>query len=190
MSKRLSQVLRHAPSSVGITLDQGGWVKVDVLLAALANHGVRLSRIELEEIVQNSDKQRFAFDPTGTRIRASQGHSQPVDLGYAPQPPPSVLFHGTPVRNVEAIMAQGLRPRGRHAVHLSDDEDTARAVGRRRGKCVVLRVDAQAMAAGGAVFTRSPNGVWLVAEVPPEYLSAAQPDRRRSGGARPPTGGR
>jgi putative RNA 2'-phosphotransferase len=56
-------------------------------------------------------------------------------------------------------------------VHLSADAATARAVGGRRGRPVVLRVDAAAMAADGHRFTRSANGVWLVDAVPPGYLS-------------------
>jgi putative RNA 2'-phosphotransferase len=99
----------------------------------------------------------------------------PVALGYPAQPPPAVLFHGTPVRNLPAIRTEGLRPGRRHAVHLSPDEATARAVGERRGRAAVLGVDAAGLAATGAVFTRSANGVWLVDAVPPAYLSVVGP---------------
>jgi len=167
-SKRLSYVLRHAPDSVGLTLDEHGWVDVDDLLAAL-----RLTRAELDDVVARNDKQRFAVDGTGTRIRASQGHSVAVDLGYAPATPPAELFHGTADRFLASIRAEGLRPGNRHAVHLSPDTGTARRVGARRGRPVVLRVDAAAMARDGVAFTRSANGVWLVDAVPPRYLSEA-----------------
>ena len=163
-------MLRHAPERVGLTLDAAGWVRVDDLLQGLSRHGLRLTREQLEHVVATNDKQRFALDETGTRVRASQGHSVPVELGYAATAPPAVLFHGTPTRNVDAILVQGLRPGGRHAVHLSRDAATASRVGARRGAHVVLRVDAAAMAAAGAVFTRSQNGVWLVDAVPPENL--------------------
>jgi putative RNA 2'-phosphotransferase len=56
-------------------------------------------------------------------------------------------------------------------VHLSADVATARLVGGRRGRPVVLRVDAGGMHADGAVFSRSANGVWLVAAVPLRYLT-------------------
>ena len=164
-SKRLSYVLRHRPDSVGLTLDDAGWVDVAELLAAL-----RLTRDELEEVVARNDKQRFALDDTGTRIRASQGHSVPVDLGYAAAVPPDVLFHGTVERFLAAILAEGLRPGNRHAVHLSGDVQTARRVGARRGAPLVLRVDAAAMVAGGSTFSRSTNGVWLVDAVPAQHL--------------------
>jgi putative RNA 2'-phosphotransferase len=166
LSKRLSYVLRHAPGSVGLTLDDAGWVDVDDLLAALY-----LTRAELEDVVAGNDKQRFAFDAAGTRIRASQGHSVPVDLRYTAEAPPAELFHGTVERFLPAILAEGLRPGNRHAVHLSPDVQTARTVGARRGRPVVLRVDAAALAAEGARFTRSANGVWLVDAVPPRHLT-------------------
>jgi putative RNA 2'-phosphotransferase len=170
-SKKLSYVLRHRPDSVGLVLDAAGWVDVDELLRALAGTGSPLTREQLERVVATNDKQRFAFDATGARLRASQGHSVPVDLGYAPARPPDVLFHGTPVRTVDVVLREGLRPQGRHAVHLSADIATASAVGRRRGRFTVLRVDAAGVAAAGAVFTRSANRVWLVDAVPPQHLT-------------------
>jgi putative RNA 2'-phosphotransferase len=41
ISKSLSYVLRHRPDSVGIELQEGGWVDVDVLLGALGREGKR-----------------------------------------------------------------------------------------------------------------------------------------------------
>ncbi|MCW2743151.1 MAG: putative 2-phosphotransferase [Blastococcus sp.] len=174
VSKRLSFVLRHRPDSVGLALDAAGWADVDELLAALSAHGPPLTRAELEAVVATNDKTRFAFDATGRRIRASQGHSVPVDLGYDVAAPPAELFHGTVGRFLPAILAEGLRPGRRHAVHLSPDVATARTVGGRRGEAVVLRVDAGAMAADGIAFSRSANGVWLVDAVPPRYLAVVQ----------------
>jgi putative RNA 2'-phosphotransferase len=166
VSKRLSYVLRHHPESAGLTLDAAGWADVDALVAAL-----RLTRAELEHVVATNDKRRFAFDETGDRIRASQGHSRPVELGYPAQQPPDVLFHGTVERFLAAILAEGLGPGRRHAVHLSADVATARVVGARRGRPVVLRVDAAAMAREGHTFARSDNDIWLVDTVPPRYLA-------------------
>jgi putative RNA 2'-phosphotransferase len=176
VSKRLSYVLRHRPGSVGLVLDDAGWVDVDALLGALARTGLPLTRDELEHVVATNDKRRFALDPTGTRIRASQGHSVPVDLGYAAEPPPDVLFHGTALRSLPAVLREGLRPGRRHAVHLSPDEATAWTVGRRRGAAAVLQVDAAALAGEGAVFTRSANGVWLVDAVPARHLAVVGRD--------------
>lgn len=171
VSRRLSDVLRHRPDSVGISLDTGGWADVSELLAALSNNGLRLTRAELDEVVQTSEKQRFAVDSTGTRIRANQGHSVPVDLQLQPVEPPPMLYHGTTERFLDAIAREGLTPQGRHHVHLSPDVETARRVGSRRGSPVVLLVDAARIAAEGTPFYRSANGIWLVDAVAPEFLS-------------------
>jgi len=169
-SKTLSLLLRHDPGRFGVTLDQEGWIDIAVLLTALADNGSPISDEQLTRIVQLSDKQRFAFDESGSRIRANQGHSVKVDLRLTPTRPPDTLFHGTPSRNLESIAQDGLRSGQRHAVHLSSDVETAHRVGARRGSHVVLVVDAASMHADGHEFTVSANGVWLVAAVPARYL--------------------
>ena len=165
LSKRLSYVLRHNPASVGLSLGPGGWVDIDDLLAALGRHGRPVSRAQLDRVVADNDKQRFAVD--AGRIRAQQGHSVPVDLELQQAQPPPVLFHGTPRRNLPSILAQGLHRGARHHVHLSPDVQTAGRVGGRRGDAVVLAVDTAAV---DGVFYRSGNGVWLTDAVPPAAL--------------------
>ncbi|WP_251862806.1 RNA 2'-phosphotransferase [Achromobacter sp. Marseille-Q4962] len=171
-SKFLSYVLRHEPQAIGIELDTEGWTDIDTLIARAAAAGKPLTRALLDEVVSTSEKKRFTVSEDGRRIRAAQGHSSAaVAIAYEPRIPPDVLFHGTATRNLESILAQGLRPGERHHVHLSADTATARAVGMRYGKPVVLRVDARAMHAQGHAFYRADNGVWLVAHVPPAFLA-------------------
>jgi putative RNA 2'-phosphotransferase len=170
MSKFVSKVLRHAPESVGLRLDEAGWVDVDELLAAAARAGVALDRPTLERVVVENDKKRFALSADGLRIRASQGHSVAVELGLTPVEPPEVLFHGTADCNLDAIRAQGLIPGRRTHVHLSANEATAVNVGRRHGRPVVLVVQAGEMHRAGHPFFRSDNGVWLTAAVPPAHI--------------------
>ena len=172
VSKLLSLALRHEPSALGLAVDAGGWADVSELLDGLRAHGHDLAVADLRSIVTGSDKQRFAISDDGIRIRANQGHSIAVDLGLQPVIPPSVLFHGTGAQNVASILRIGLESRGRNHVHLSGDEDTARKVGMRHGKPVVLAIRAAQMHENGTVFYRSANGVWLVESVPPEYISA------------------
>ena len=171
MSRRLSLHLRHAPEQIGITLSEDGWVDVADLLAALRRHGLPLTREQLDELVATNDKQRFAYDEAGGRIRASQGHSVSVELDLPLMQPPDELFHGTVERSLAAILEFGLLPMKRHAVHLSTNLATATTAGARRGPPRVLRVDARAMADDGYGFRVSANGVWLTAKVPATYLS-------------------
>ncbi|HWG24527.1 RNA 2'-phosphotransferase [Actinospica sp.] len=174
-SKFLSGVLRHNPGKIGIELDAAGWVDVDVLLAALKRRGRRIGRARLDFVVEHNNKKRFEYDESGTRIRASQGHSVPVELGYEPTVPPETLYHGTATRSLDSIFAEGLVPGSRHHVHLSMDVETATKVGSRHGKPAVLRVAAARMHADGQVFFRSTNGVWLTEHVAPDYLTPASP---------------
>ena len=170
LSRTLAYVLRHRPDSIGLRLDAAGWASVDALLARLAASGTPVDRAALEALVATNDKRRFAFDDSGTRIRASQGHSLDIDLGYVEREPPPTLFHGTATRFLRSIERSGLLPQARHHVHLSADETTARTVGARHGMPVVLVVDARRMHADGLAFSLSDNGVWLTAAVPPRYL--------------------
>ncbi|UOQ70889.1 RNA 2'-phosphotransferase [Hymenobacter cellulosilyticus] len=117
------QIPKPAPAApaqdLGITLAEGGWVGVEDLLAGCARRGVPITPAQLQEVVTGNDKQRFAFDESGTRIRAQQGHSVPVDLQLPPATPPAVLFHGTVAAALPAIYREGLQKLKRHHVHLS-----------------------------------------------------------------------
>ncbi len=177
-SKFLSLILRHRPEKIGLTLDAQGWASVDELLERLAQRNFPLDRAGLKQVVAENDKQRFAFNPDRKRIRASQGHSLPVDLGLPPSTPPDALYHGTATRYRESILREGLLPGNRQHVHLSKDIPTALAVGRRHGRPLVFEVAAARMHADGLLFYLSDNGVWLAAAVPPQYLTLVQEETR------------
>jgi putative RNA 2'-phosphotransferase len=170
ISKLLSFVLRHRPESVGLHLDKGGWVDLDVLVAALVARDQSITRSVVVEVVRTSGKQRFALSPDGTRIRASHGHSKAVALAYEPASPPDILFHGTVARSLPGIRRDGLTPRRRQYVHLARSAGEAAAVGVRRGAPVVLEVRAADMAAAGHVFLCAPNEIWLTDAVPPAFI--------------------
>jgi len=174
ISKYLSYVLRHAPETAGLELDPGGWAPIADVIAGAEGP---LTEDQIRSVVASSDKQRFSISEDGLRIRANQGHSVPVDLGLIPQTPPDRLYHGTVEKFLAAILEQGLLKGQRHHVHLSADLETAMAVGARRGKPVILTIDAAAMAAAGHAFFRSENGVWLTDAVPAEFLARLETER-------------
>jgi putative RNA 2'-phosphotransferase len=166
----LALALRHDPSALGLALDAQGYADVEEVLQGLARRGKAISREDLEHIVATNDKKRFAFSADGRKIRASQGHSVQVELGYAPATPPPVLYHGTATHHVESIQKLGIMRGQRHHVHLSAAEETALKVGKRHGDPVLLEIDAARMQADGHAFYVSDNGVWLVEHVPVTYL--------------------
>lgn len=58
----------------------------------------------------------------------------------------------------------------RHHVHLSADVETAKKVGTRHGKPVIFKIETEKMLAENFKFYVSANGVWLVENVPPQFL--------------------
>ena len=166
----MALALRHRPEVFDLTLDSQGWCLVEDLIRAFTAQGTFIDRELLELVVLENDKQRFSFSVDGCFIRANQGHSIPVDLGYEAIEPPLLLYHGTAKRFLKAIRQEGLRKRNRHHVHLSKDKETAVQVGMRHGKPVVLTIKAKVMATAGIRFFRSANGVWLTDKVAPSFI--------------------
>ncbi|MDH5400911.1 MAG: RNA 2'-phosphotransferase [Candidatus Heimdallarchaeota archaeon] len=165
-SKFLSLVLRHKPEVIGIEIDSEGWADLDAILK-----GVDLTLTELEELMTNDDKQRYSFNQDKTKIRANQGHSLKVEIKFEEKTPPDILFHGTSSKFVDLIMNEGLKSMERHHVHLSQDLETAKQVGSRRGKYQVLIIDTKQMMDDGMKFYLSKNNVWLTEFVDPKYIS-------------------
>jgi len=153
ISKFLSFVLRHQPEAIGLTLEREGWVSIDDLIAGASKDGKELSYELIEAVVDGSDKKRFAISEDGALIRAVQGHStETVQRSFPEQIPPETLYHGTATRFLESIREQGLLAGSRQYVHLSQNQDTAIAVGRRYGKPVLLDIDALEMQQQGFKF--------------------------------------
>lgn len=172
LSKLLAVALRHEPHRFELELDDGGWVPVDQLLAAITERGGRwasITRGDLEVMIATSPKARYQLD--GDRIRARYGHSVAGRLRQVPAAPPDLLYHGTPRRALDGIRGSGLIPMKRQYVHLSPTPDVAREVGSRRDpRAAVLTVDAGRAHTDGIRFYQGNDVVWLADSVPPDYL--------------------
>jgi len=178
ISKFLSLILRHRPEMVGIVLDENGWTDVQTLIHKCDVYavGVKFNFDDLKYVVATNNKKRFSFNEDFSKIRASQGHSVEVDLGYKPQQPPEKLYHGTGRNSVSSILKTGLEKRGRQHVHLCINSGVARTVGARHGVPVVFVVDSGDMARDGFEFFLSDNGVWLTDNVPRKYIGMSIDD--------------
>src|SRR6185437_2977524 len=139
ISKFLSLVLRHQPETIGIELDQNGWTDVNLLIEKANIYGIQFDKKTLKHVVETNSKKRFDFNETLDKIRASQGHSVEIELGYSNQKPPKILFHGTGEKSVKSILDAGLKKRSRQHVHLSSNFETAIKVGQRHGKPFVFK---------------------------------------------------
>ena len=169
ISRFISLILRHKPETIGITLDEHGWANVEELIAGV-NKKYPIDMQILEKIVNDDDKNRYSFNGDKTMIRANQGHSIPVDVELKKLNPPDILYHGTGEKYVESIERQGLIRKNRLYVHLSNDIEIAKKVGKRHGKPVIYEIDCKKMIEDGIEFFKSENNVWLVESVPVKYL--------------------
>ena len=159
-SKRLAYLLRHSKLP-----NHKGWIKVDVVQNELG-----VSLLDIQKIVYEDTKGRFEFSEDKSSVRALYGHSIDVNLGLEPTTPPPVLYHGTAEKYIDSIMKEGLRPRKRNFVHLSETMDMAKQVGTRHGSPVVLSIDIEAMIRAGYKFYKAQNGIWLTGDILPNFL--------------------
>jgi len=170
-SRFLSYVLRHKPKAIGLKLDEHGWASVESLLDCVNSHGRKLNLSSLKEIVRTNNKKRFSFSDDGLMIRANQGHSIDIDLGLESKTPPEFLYHGTAVKFIPSIKkSNGLLSMNRNHVHLSHEIETAKQVGTRHGKALVMTIKAGEMNNNGYKFFLSDNNVWLTNHVPLVYI--------------------
>lgn len=174
VSKFLALILRHKPEELGLTLDKEGWCNTEKLVKAFSNKFNGFTMETLEEIVSTDNKGRYAFNDDKTLIRAVQGHSTKcVDITFKEVDIESMrdkLFHGTGEKYVESILSQGLIPKSRQYVHLSDNYDTAVKVGQRHGKPVIFKINVDKLKKHGIKLYKSENNVYLAKRVPADCL--------------------
>lgn len=170
ISKFVSLVLRHKPENIGLTLLKDGWANVHELIEKIKATGRNMDKDILERVVLYNDKKRFSFNENHTLIRANQGHSINVDLGFEEKEPPEILFHGTSIDNIDSIKQEGINKMNRLHVHLSLTEDIAKKVGERHGKPAIIKINSKQMYEDGIKFYLSENKVWLCDYVDPKYI--------------------
>jgi putative RNA 2'-phosphotransferase len=174
LSKMMTKILRHTPDDFGVILDPvDGSCTLSTLLEAIQAQPkwAWVRQEDIEQVVRNSDKQRFEID--GGRIRARYGHSHDK-VQYAPADPPAILYHGTNKKALPSILKEGLSPMGRQYVHLSEGTQFATLAGSRRGELVILKVDTLTAKQLGVTFYYAGNEVWLADRVPHESCSVME----------------
>lgn len=187
LSHALSWVLRHKAVDLGLHMDRSGFVPLAEVLAVPRVARTGATREDVERVVAECRKQRFAMRGDGA-IRANQGHSGRVAALLSDEEMleeverAECCVHGTYWKAWEAgIRAKGLsRMRRRHVHFSSRPFGDADIVSGMRGDCQVLvHVDVAAARAAGIRFFRSANGVLLTEGnadgfVPPSLFSRVE----------------
>jgi len=176
-SKFISLLLRHKPELIDLNMDVRGWVPVNELLKlSKSKKNIEITMEELEDIVENNDKKRFSFNYDKTKIRANSGHSLKwvqVELKDVTKSCPGILYHGTAEKTLDDIFHPnrgGIRKMNRNHCNLSETVDTAKKVGSRHGKPVVLEILVRKLTDDGHKVYKSENGVYLMDYIPIGYF--------------------
>jgi putative RNA 2'-phosphotransferase len=172
LSRFLSFLLRHRPRDYPLAFDRQGFVSWSDLKEQIEARFPDATDEEIRNAIAGSDKKRFEMRED--RVRATYGHSFPVDIGAESIEPPARLYHGTSRDLAQTVLREGLKPRGRTYVHLSASLEEALAVGQRRdANPVVLLVDSLAAHSSGIRFYAT-GPLYLAGEIPPRFLSLWQ----------------
>ncbi|SFH95482.1 MULTISPECIES: RNA 2'-phosphotransferase [unclassified Bacillus (in: firmicutes)] len=172
MSKEISYALRHAPWKYELELDDEGWVPVNQLLTALhqSKEWENITQEDIEKMILISEKKRHEL--SNGKIRALYGHSVPMKIIKKKAIPPRKLYHGTSPKFMESISESGLLPMSRQYVHLSEDIETAKLVGKRKTSVpVILIIDTEEAQKKGIKFYLGNEKVWLADSIPIECIS-------------------
>lgn len=171
LSKEVSYALRHAPWEYELEIDEQGWVSVVQLLYALHEDDkwINLREEDLQRMIDKSEKKRHEI--SDGRIRAFYGHSIPIKIIKEEKKPPKILYHGTANRFFSSIIENGLLPKNRQYVHLSQDVGTAFEVGKRHDAApVILEISALDAWNNGVKFYYGNEKVWLADEIPSKFI--------------------
>ena len=169
ISRFLTYLLRHQPKEYPLSFDAHGFVHWQDLVETVQSRFADVPEANIRSVVADSDKKRFELKEN--KVRATYGHSFPVNLGLEATDPPAELYLGTARDLAGSILHNGLKPRDRRYVHLSASLEDALAVGKRRDPSpAVIVVNAAAAHAEGTRFFRA-GPLFLAESVPPKFLS-------------------
>lgn len=169
ISRFLSYLLRHRPKEHPLVFDPQGFTDWQAIVELVQERYYDVTEDEIRAVIIDAQKRRFELREE--KVRATYGHSFPVDLGRAAAQPPTMLFYGAAHDLAQAMLRVGLKPRDRQYVHLSISAEEAEAVARRHDPApAVIVVDAQAAHEEGILLYES-GPIFLAEYIPAKFLS-------------------
>ncbi len=166
----IAKMLRYKPKSLGLTLENGGWVSLDKLHEALTTKRIGISWRELIEIANRNDKFRFVFDSNLQRLRVNEFHRVLLKKGYGPSEPPEILFLIIPEVNKEIIFEQGIQPLKRRQIRLYTTIEESEYFWAKYADPLFFRVNSKEMFDNGHIFYYVPHDFWYTDTISSTYL--------------------
>lgn len=176
IGRTMAGALRHFPEKFGLQMDEQGFVSMRDFIAALKRQRERyhwLRPHHIIAIIETDPKGRYQV--SNDMIRATYGHSIPLELNLPTDNIPDILYYPTTPEEADILLETGLKPSDRKQVHLSKTYEDARKAGLvRTENPIILEIDAQRAIRDGLVIGRAGRTVFLTQEVPAEYLKKAE----------------
>jgi putative RNA 2'-phosphotransferase len=169
ISRFLTYLLRHQPKEYPLVFNKRGFVDWDDIVELVQERFYDVTEEQIEAVVSGSEKKRFEFEDG--KVRATYGHSFPVDLGEEAAEPPERLYYGAARDLAQSMLKNGLKPRDRQYTHLSVTAEEAEAVAHRHDPApAIIVVDVRAAQGEGIRFYES-GPLYLAGIIPAKFLS-------------------
>jgi putative RNA 2'-phosphotransferase len=169
LSRFLTFLLRHQPKDYPLAIDREGFAPWQEVVDMVQERFYDVTEEQIRSLIAGAEKKRFEM--RGDKVRATYGHSFPVDLSGVAAEPPAELYFGAAHDLAQSMLHSGLTPRDRQYVHLSVTAEEAESVAKRYDPApAIIVVDAQAAHAEGIHFYES-GPLFLVENVPAKFLS-------------------
>ena len=169
ISRFLTYLLRHQPKEYPLVFDARGSVDWRDIVELVQERFYDVTEEQIDAVVRGSEKRRFEL--ADGKVRATYGHSFPIDLGDVATAAPPRLYYGAARDLAQSMLRSGLKPRDRQYVHLSVTAEEAESVARRHDPApAILVIDARAAQDDGVLFYQA-GPLFLVENVPAKFLS-------------------
>ncbi len=176
IGRTMAGALRHFPEKFGLHMDEQGFVPMREFIFAIKKYNPRYHWLRPHHIIaliETDPKGRY--QSSTDLIRATYGHTIELDLRLPTDNIPDHLFYPTTEEEADIVLETGLKPSDRKLVHLSKTYADAFRAGRvRTDMPVILDIDAKAAMDSGLEIQRAARTVYLIGEVPAEFLSRAE----------------
>ncbi len=176
IGRTLAAILRHG--KFGLEMDQQGNVSLKDVMAKIRERNPRMNWLRsrhIEALVDTDPKGRYVIH--GGKIRATYGHTIPLDIRLDCENIPDELFYPATPEEAELILESGIFPADRAMVHLSlTYRDALRAGSVRTEDPVILVIDTGVCMELGSDIGRAAKTVFLCRSVPADAIDIADPE--------------
>lgn len=176
IGRTMAGALRHFPEKFDLKMDEQGFVPMRDFIAAIKKYNPRYHWLRPHHIIaliETDPKGRYQV--SNDLIRATYGHSLELDLRLPTDNIPEHLYYPTTEEEADIILETGLKPSDRRLVHLSKTYSDAFNAGKVRTEApIILEVDTRAAIDAGYEIQRAARTVYLIKEVPAEFLHRAE----------------